>query len=267
MTPAEIAAGILGIDAGEVIEVEPIKHGLTNESWRVLTRTDTVVVRVSNTSEQILQIDRDSEASILGAVSRAGIGAEVLLCDPARRLLITRHLGEAWTYDEARSSARIRPLASLLQRLHQLPIPSGVRGVDLASMVEGYLHTLDRHGEPSELRQPSLRKRAAETAQSLQERSVARLCHNDVHHLNIVGTDSLRLIDWEYGGAGEPLFDLASVCIYHRYSEDQREALLSGYTREPDALFRQRLELACWLFDYVRDLWFAVRAVTQGAAP
>ena len=48
-------------------------------------------------------------------------------------------------------------------------------------------------------------------------------CHNDVHHLNVVGGDELRLIDWEYAGAGEPLFDLASVCVYHGYDRTRRE--------------------------------------------
>ena len=70
---------------------------------------------------------------------------------------------------------------------------------------------------------------------------------------------SLRLIDWEYAGVGEPLFDLASVCVYHRYRRSQRERLLSAYAAPSEAVSWQRLELACWLFDYIRDLWMAVQ--------
>ena len=35
----------------------------------------------------------------------------------------------------------------------------------------------------------------------------------------------LRLIDWEYSGVGQRLFDLASVCVYHKYDKLQREQL------------------------------------------
>jgi thiamine kinase-like enzyme len=134
-----------------------------------------------------------------------------------------------------------------------------VRAVDLASTVHGYLRTLDERGRRSGLTSPPLRECADKTAMQLRKGSTACLCHNDVHHLNIVDGDSLRLIDWEYAGVGEPLFDLASVCVYHRYRRAQRERLLSAYAAPSETVSWQRLELACWLFDYIRDLWLAVR--------
>ena len=70
---------------------------------------------------------------------------------------------------------------------------------------------------------------------------------------------ALRLIDWEYAGVGQRLFDLASVCVYHKYDKLQREQLLVAYTSLTELTTWHRLELACWLFDYVRDLWMAVR--------
>jgi hypothetical protein len=36
--------------------------------------------------------------------------------------------------------------------------------------------------------------------------------------------------------------------------------LLSAYAAPSEAVSWQRLELACWLFDYIRDLWLAVSA-------
>ena len=77
--------------------------------------------------------------------------------------------------------------------------------------------TLDERGIRSGLTLPALRECADETAMQLRKGSTPSLCHNDVHHLNIVDGASLRLIDWEYAGVGEPLFDLASLCVYHRY--------------------------------------------------
>jgi thiamine kinase-like enzyme len=172
---------------------------------------------------------------------------------------VTRYLGATWTEQDAQSSDHIDRLASVLRRLHSLDVPAGVRKVDLAATVDGYVRTLLQRGTHNALAQPALRRCAEETALQLREDSTPCLCHNDVHHLNVVGGDPVRLIDWEYAGVGEPLFDLASVCIYHRYRRSQRERLLSAYAASSEQISWQRLELACWLFDYIRDLWMAVR--------
>jgi thiamine kinase len=257
--PAQVAAIALDLGTGAIRGIEPIKHGLTNRSWLVTTEGDRCVVRISDASAEELQIDRNSEAVVLELVAHAGIGADVLRCEPDRGILVTRYLGATWSQRDAHSTENIDRLAALLRRLHALDVPGGVRTVDLAATVHGYLRTLDERGIQSGLTLPSLRDCADETAKRLRKGAMACLCHNDVHHLNIVDGESLRLIDWEYAGVGEPLFDLASLCVYHRYGRSQRERLLSAYAAPSETVSWHRLELACWLFDYIRDLWMAVR--------
>jgi thiamine kinase len=260
--PAQVAAIALDLGSGAIRDIEPIKHGLTNRSWLVSTDQDRFVVRISDQSARELQIDRNSEAAVLEVVSHAGIGPEVLRCDPERGILVTRYLGATWSERDAQLAENIDRLAELLRRLHALDVPGTVRTVDLAATVHGYLRTLDERGIHSGLTLPPLRECADQTAMQLRKGSTPCLCHNDVHHLNVVDGESLRLIDWEYAGVGEPLFDLASVCVYHRYRRSQRERLLAAYAASSapsEAVSWQRLELACWLFDYIRDLWLAVR--------
>lgn len=258
-TPAGIAAGALGVGTDAIVSVESIKHGLTNESWLVRTGVEAVVVRISNAEDDALQIDRVSEALILMAVADAGIGPEVLRSDPGERVLVTRYLGEPWTEEEATGEHNIYRLAEMLRRLHRVPPPRGARVVELTATLEGYFRTLEERGAPAALTEKSLRERALQVAAKLRENTAATLCHNDVHHLNIIESGGLRLIDWEYAGVGQRLFDLASACVYHRYDKVQREQLLSAYTSLRDLTAWHRLELACWLFDYIRDLWMAVR--------
>ena len=88
--PEQVTAVALDLGSGAIRDIEPIKHGLTNQSWLVTTDGDRFVVRISHTSAEELQIDRRSEAVVLQLVARAGIGPDVLRCDPDQGILVTR---------------------------------------------------------------------------------------------------------------------------------------------------------------------------------
>jgi len=260
MPSAEAIVKLSGMEAGDA-SVERIKHGLTNESWLVSALGERRVVRISNPEDDALQINRSSEAVILAAVGDAGIGPDVIVCDPARQLLVTRYVGETWSEADTLQVENIDRIAALLRKLHALEVPTGVQSVNLLAVVEGYLGTLDQRAIVCELTSPTLRARARESAIVLYRRATECLCHNDVHSLNLVESvgGGLRLIDWEYAGLGEPLFDVAALSVYHRYDQALRERLLSAYLRGGEPAESQRFEVACWLFEYVRDLWTAVR--------
>jgi thiamine kinase len=260
MDPVEIAAETLQKERSTLGPAERIKNGLTNESWVVRATEDSVVVRIGNHSTEPLQIDRRSEAIVLSAVAAAGIGPPVLLCAPDRNLLVTRLLpGVTWTSREVRTPQNIARLAALLRELHALPIPSNVRTVDLRQIVSGYWNTLLAKGLGARVGTQETREKARQLMSMLAEDAQAKLCHNDVHHLNVIDGGKLWLLDWEYAGIGDPYFDLASVCCYHAYSDKSRAELLRAYlgADRPSAL--ERLHRMCWVFNYIRDLWFAVR--------
>lgn len=57
------------------------------------------------------------------------------------------------------------------------------------------------------------------------------LCHNDLLAANIMDDgERLWLVDWEYGGIGNPLFDLAGVSANAGLSDQLEAHLLEAYT-------------------------------------
>lgn len=259
--PRRAAALALGVPEPSITDVDPIKHGLTNRSWRVRTPAGPLVVRYTNANDAVLGIDRASESIVLRHVSAAGLGADVVLCDPGQHLLITRDLGETWSQSDARVLDNIDRLALLLRRLHELPTVAGIRVLHLADTLQNYLDVLDRYASHGELTARSRREHGLTLARSLRASPCGVLCHNDVHHLNVIDDGHLRLIDWEYAAIGEPLFDLASACVYHRYGESERRRLLERYVVRSESSDWERLQAACWLFGYIAELWHAVREV------
>lgn len=264
MSPREIAASALAVEASSVVSVEPIKHGLTNESWLVRTPTDAVVVRLSSRHWESLQIDRLAEAIVIDAVSAVGIGPPVLAWDLDRGILVTRYLGPTCEPGTLRQPEYIDRLGRVFRQLHEVPIRTGIREVHLPAVIGGYLETLATLGRERAAADVETSARALELAAEIAASSKPCVCHNDVHHLNVIDGVRLHLIDWEYAGIGEPFFDLASVCVYHEYSLEERAQLLRATLGEPPAPAHiERLAKCCWLFEYVRDLWTEVRAAVD----
>jgi len=260
MDTVAIAAECLRKDRSVLSIPEHIKGGRTNESWLVRADNAAVVVRLSNRETEALQIDRQSEAIVLSTASRAGIGAPVLLCAPERHLLVTQFIsGHMWSAREARLHANIERIAKVLSSLHALPIPQGAQSINLRKIVCGYWNTLMARGLSAHVGAPDVRDRALQLIARLDDDAQSCLCHNDVHHLNVIDDGRLWLIDWEYAGVGDPYFDLASVCCYHTLGDDARRALLRAYSGQDSAASIERLQRMCWVFNYIRDLWFAVR--------
>jgi thiamine kinase-like enzyme len=75
------------------------------------------------------------------------------------------------------------------------------------------------------------------------------LCHNDPYHLNFLDDGALWLIDWEYAGMGDAMYDLAG--IGYRLDDDGRDHLLTSYFGSVDSGSREHLEALipvyiCW---------------------
>ena len=52
-------------------------------------------------------------------------------------------------------------------------------------------------------------------------------CHNDTVPENFVkDNEKLYLIDWEYSGMNDPMWDLAAHCLECEFSEDEEELFL-----------------------------------------
>jgi thiamine kinase-like enzyme len=146
-----------------------------------------------------------------------------------------------------------------LRQLHQLAAPS-THVIDLRESVAGYVGTLEERRRTTMLVATDVARAMEIAARAMKDLQLV-LCHNDVHHLNLIDdSERLWLIDWEYAGLGNPLFDLAAVCCYHNYDAALRRGLAECYWGSCSAAQLAQLDEMCWLFDYIKELWFAVRA-------
>jgi len=249
MTDWRPAARALGLPA-DTRALLRLGEGPVTDSW--LLEADGVkrVLRLDRPVVKTLGLDRHAEWQHLQLAFDAGIAPEPLAFDPARGSLLTEHLD-----GEEPSAALLdwAELGALLRRLHALPAP-GAKAFDPLSIAQTYAAAA---GGPEAERELTVVKALAP---AFSGSAGSSLCHNDAHFGNILsfgtGADGLRLIDWEYAAAGDPVFDLVVPCRFHGLQEQQLERLCTGWG---DAgLFRSaHWARAMALYDALTALWAA----------
>ena len=238
-----------------------IRGGLSNHAWRVDHDGCSYFVRLGGSGSESLGVDRRSECLLVGAVSAAGLAPDVVMCDPGADLLVTRLVSaETWTRQAARETGNLRRIGAALRILHSLPLRPGIRPVNFAAQARFLEDQLGVAGSA----QAALRRVAATAFETLAGRqAMVALCHNDLHHLNILDdVERLWLVDWEYGGCGDPLFDLASFLCQHESTHEERQVLLDAYASDSVASI-DLVEAACRAFDYVQWLWYRLRGAND----
>jgi len=235
-----------------------IAGGALNRCWRVDTDVGPRFVRLASEAARGLGADWESEAALLAVANRAGLAPAPMLTVPAAGLLVSEFVpGRVLTRDEARRPALLTAIGRLLRKLHDLAPSPGIRRLDFATQartLEAQLDAATYAGFATQATAVFARLEAGQGA--------AVPCHNDVHAENIIEHDRrLLLVDWEYGGVGDAVYDLAGCVVHLALDAAQRDLLLDAYDAEVP---RVRMRDACWGYDYVQWLWYRVAANRSG---
>lgn len=92
-------------------------------------------------------------------------------------------------------------------------------------------------------------------------------CHNDslVDNWVLSNKGKLYLIDWEYSGMNEPMWDLSCLSIEAEYSEVEEDSLLRFYLQHEPTIEEKKRFLAAKLYvDYLWTLWGLTRVPYDG---
>lgn len=221
---------ILALDCwqGDVRIVE-LSGGITNKNYLVEDRENKYVARVCD-DRSYLGINRDNERVCQQAAHRAGVAPAVIYHEAD--LLVTQFVeSRTLNVDDLAEKKTISRIASTLRQLHESQKQHVGEMLYFCPFqtVRTYVATARRLGAslPSEI-DDDLQDAAALSRQMSPFYPV--MCHNDLLAANILDDGSrLWLVDWEYAGVGNPLFDIASVSANGSLTDDIETYLLSNY--------------------------------------
>lgn len=233
--------------------------GLTNFNYKVETTEGDYVVRYPGIGTEDL-INRGDEFKFTKLSNDLGIDAHNYYFDPATGVKISQYIPHAITFNPelAKERENLKLIAGTFQELHHSgqKVESIFNVFDKIKEYEDLINQTDRRGFWADY------ARVREQIYALKEEYESfkvelSFCHNDPLCENFVlGKDRLYLVDWEYGGMNDPLWDVADVMIEANLNEEEEEAFKTFYfDREASQDEDRRLVMNKVFLDFLWSLW------------
>ena len=252
---ADVRQALSGIPGLKVEGAITRLGGLTNRVYRA----GDLCIRLPGAGTEEY-IDRRNEAVAAREAARAGVSPEVLHADPATGIMITRFIDGAVTMSpdafrqRAGSPARA---GEVLAKLHGSGAVFPVR-FELFAMIEDYLRILSTKDVllPEGYHDVVAGSEGIKQVLATHPAPLAP-CHCDPLCENFLDTgDRMWIVDWEYSGMNDPMWDLGDVSVEGGFGPEQDEAMLTAYFgHEARPADRGRMVIYKAMCDLLWTLW------------
>ncbi|MEY2417062.1 MAG: hypothetical protein QOH53_2396 [Ilumatobacteraceae bacterium] len=243
--------------------------GLTNVNHLVAVGHDRYVLRLpgEGTSEYINRADEEVAARSAAA---AGVNADVIFFDPSDGLMVTRFVDGAATMNAElfKDLGAVARAGHAFHQLHTTAAPFA-SNFTLFPMIDEYKSLLASKGAGLPDGYDDV-QRQAEVVRAALEAALVPLapCHCDPLCENFLDTgERMFIIDYEYAGNNDPMWDLGDLSVEGGFGPEQDEALLRAYFGDdPPASERGRMVAYKALCDLLWTLWGVIQHVNENPA-
>jgi thiamine kinase-like enzyme len=216
-------------------------------------------------------IDRANEGVAAREAARAGVSPEVLHFDAASGLMATRFIEGAETMSPEKFRMRKGAPAragAVFRRLHTSGAVFPFR-FELFAMIDDYLAILSAKS----VALPEGYHDVVREAETVREALAARPaplapCHCDPLCENFLDAgERMWIVDWEYSGMNDPMWDLGDLCVEAGFDAHQEEEMFRSYFGgEPKPAERGRIVIYKAMCDLLWTLWGLIQLANGNPA-
>ena len=261
--------------AGKEKDYEKIERlgGMTNHSYKVtLKNGEELLVRIPGEGTEKM-INRLDERKSTELACKLGIDSELLYFgDDGTKVM--RFITNPQPMDNSvlKKPEVLKQAAEIFHKLHTCGVNTGVR-FEVFEMAELYEKIIRDGGVAFYDDYEAVKKTVMEIKAAVDgDKPAPRVpCHCDSLVANWVLNDKgkLYLIDWEYSGMNEAMWDLSCLSIEAEYSEKEDDELLKAYYSVENKIAgveeKKKFIAAKLYVDYLWTLWGLTRVPYDGA--
>lgn len=251
---------ILDIKLVDIDEVE-VLGGMTNRNYLVTINNKKYVLRIAGAGTTNI-INRYSEKINAKEVSKIGVDKELIYFNEETGVKISEYIEKAETLNPETSKKNINLLltSNLLKRLHTSNIKFENR-FNVFDEIKKY-ESLIRNKEAIYTKYENYlenREHIFNLEKILKKNGMIIVaCHNDTVPENFIKNDKneIFLIDWEYSGMNDPMWDLAAHSLECNFSQKEESVFLENYF-EKNIKKEGLLRIECYkvLQDFLWSIW------------
>lgn len=233
-----------GVEQTEVRDIEVLKKGMTNRSFKFSCKGKRFIMRIPGAGTDQL-INREQEYMVYKSIEKEGICDDIYYMNPQNGYKITEFLENARNCDAA-NRQEVQECMEFLRKFHERKLRVA-HTFDLFGQIEYYESLWN--GQPSVYRDYKETKENVLKLKSYIDAQKKDWCltHIDAVPDNFLITEKgIRLIDWEYAGMQDPHLDIAMFAIYSLYQREEVEYLIDSYF-QGECAWDVRLKIYCYI--------------------
>lgn len=253
---------ILEVDNDDIEEISPA-GGMTNKNYLVNITGEKYILRIPGNGTESM-INRVNEKYNSTLANELDIDTDILYFDEVSGIKLSKLIEDAETINSqtAKREENMELIASILRKLHN----SGVEfknEFNVFKEVEKYEYLLEKAKGKNFDDYKEVREKVMNLENELEILGIdLRPCHNDTVPENFIkGKDSIYLIDWEYSGINDPMWDLAAHIIECDFDEDEEELFLQKYFNIDyvEEKYKRKILIYKICQDFLWSLWTNIK--------
>jgi thiamine kinase-like enzyme len=258
--PAEVAQRVPGW-SGRARVVGTLDGGITNRNSLIDVDGERFVLRLAGKDTHLLEIDRTVERAANERAAGLGFAPEVVAFVEPEGYLVTRFVtGESLDARQLAEPATLARVAESLRRFHGSGPLDGV--FDAFDVPRRHLEAARSRGVGEPDAYPAVATVVGEIAAAFATTPEPAVpCHNDLLAANFLraADGKLWLLDWEYAGMNDRMFDLGNLATNNEFDVSAEEALLEAYFGAVTSRRVARLRLMKIVSDAREAMWAVVQ--------
>jgi len=248
----------------DITEVEPA-GGMTNKNYRICVKGSRYILRVAGTGTEQM-INRNTEMFNSAIASEKGYNVEVPYFNLETAVKISKFIenAETLTHRSIKKEDNLKQVTDILRDLHESTDFHMDNEFNMFRELEKYEDILRKDRGDFFEDYVEVREKVMALEEELKVcRRVFVPSHNDLVSENLVKDTEGRiyLIDWEYSGVNDDMWDLAALSLENEFSEDDIELMFRLYFngKEADKDSRRRLLIHQICQDTLWAVWTLIK--------
>ena len=211
--------------------IEPLEGGITNLNFLVSDSGSKSVVRLGSDIPEHL-VYRSNEIIVSEAAYQIGVSPKLIYNEPG--VLVLEFI-ESKTLEPKTVRENLNKIVPIIRKIHD-EIPNKLSGQPqifwVFYVIKYYSNYLLNNNSSHISLIPSLLKKAEKLEKLSSPREIV-FGHNDLLAANFLDDGSkIWVVDWEYGGFNDPLFDIGGLSSNNDLDENLEKEVLQMYFKE-----------------------------------